>query len=152
MEDKKEQLRKWFSEEELSVLSELVNEKEIVKNGNVFTDLYSQMSYAMSDIAEFKNNIVSEVKSVASETGFSRVAEILLDSIPLFISDELGIKDCLLEMESEQNIDAERLMTLYNDIFSRINTAKHFFKINYLQNEIALKEKVAKMAINKILI
>lgn len=110
------------------------------------------MSYAMEDIAGFKESIALEINSIASEIGFSEVAEFLLDSVPLFIFTELGVKDCLQEMEPEQCISAERLMLLHNSVYARINTAKHFLKIESLRNRIRDKEKVTALAVNRILI
>lgn len=152
MDDKKKQLHRWFSEEELKVLSELANEKEIVKISKTYPDLYSQMYYAMADISGFKNNITSEIQAIAREVGFAEVAEILLDSIPLFISSELGIKDCLQEMEPEQCINAESLMALQNSVYSRVGAAKHFLKIECLNDRIREKKKVTALAVSRILI
>lgn len=152
MEDKKKQLSRWFSDEELKSLIELNNQQEVIKCSNTYPNLYSQMSYAMGDIAEAKNEIMSEVDFLAFTNGFDHIAEIILDSIPLYLSDKLGIEETASSMEPELCIDAKALMDLYNSVTARIEIAKHFLKIDNLRDKIRRKEEVSSLAVKRVLI
>lgn len=152
MEDKKKQLSRWFSDEELKSLIELDNQQEVIKCSNTYPNLYSQMSYAMGDIAEAKNEIMSEVDFLAFANGFGHIAEIILDSIPLYLSDKLGIEETVSLMEPELCIESGALMDLYNSVTARIEIAKHFLKIDSLRDKIRQKEEVSSLAVKRVLI
>lgn len=68
-EDKKKQLQRWFSDDEMAELSALRDKKEQVKVDHIYPNLYSQMSYAMENIAQFKNNAFEALEKLNDVSG-----------------------------------------------------------------------------------
>lgn len=79
-EDKKKQLQRWFSDDEMAELSALHDKKEQVKVDHIYPNLYSQMSYAMGDIARFKNNAFEALEKLNGNSG-DAVVKMLIKSI-----------------------------------------------------------------------
>lgn len=151
-EDKKKQLQKWFSDEELERLAGMAVEKELVKTDNVHPDLYSQMYYAMQDVADAKASILTVIDSLHSALGFKFLAEMILDGIPLSVANELCVADTMSSTEDELYLSAEGRMGLYNSVYAHIEAVKVFLEIGRLEDRIARKTDLIELAENKVLI
>lgn len=152
MDDKKkQQLLRWFSNEGRSELASLAGVKEKVKVDRIYPDLYSQMFYAMQDIATLKDEIFDEIKELNDMQG-DFIVDKILDSIYLsFISEFMDDEGNLDNAEEEEVIiTRKRLFDFSGDLYAKIDAAKHlkliFDKFNRIR-DIKLKIDLAKKGV-----
>lgn len=124
-EKKMQQIQKWFSDEELSELKSLSGEKETVKVENIYPNLYSQMSYAMGDIAKLKEEIYGEIEGMCKESG-DFAADALIKSI---YSEFLEIFEPY-EDSSDFNFTRDALKDFAGDTYTKIRAAESIREIN----------------------
>lgn len=151
MDDKKkQQLLRWFSNEDRSELASLAGVKEKVKVDRIYPDLYSQMFYAMQDIANLKDEIFDGIKELNANQG-DFIIDKILESIYLsFISEFMDEDGNLENAEEEVIITRKRLFDFSGDVYAKLDAAKHlkliFDKFNRIR-DIKLKIDLAQKGV-----
>lgn len=119
-EDKKKQLQRWFSDDEMAELSALYDKKEQVKVDHIYPNLYSQMSYAMGNIAQFKNNAFEALEKLNENSG-DAVVKMLIKSIYTEMVTTLEIFE---DDSDEFNFSRKDLREVASNTYAKIEAAE----------------------------
>lgn len=118
-------------------LSSLESVKEIVKTGNIYPNLYSQMSYAISDLQKEEQGILDEIKELYGIQGDFIVPKILESIHHAFIFEFMDGDGNMGDAEEEVTITRKRLFGFSEDIYATIDAVNHlmsvFNRIKYMQ-------------------
>lgn len=118
-------------------LSSLESVKEIVKTGNIYPNLYSQMSYAISDLQKEEQGILDEIKELYGNQGDFIVPKILESIHHAFIFEFMDGDGNMGDAEEEVTITRKRLFGFSGDIYATIDAVNHlmsvFNRIKYMQ-------------------
>lgn len=119
-EDKKKQLQRWFSDDEMAELSALYDKKGQVKVDHTYPNLYSQMSYAMGNIAQFKNNAFEALEKLNENSG-DAVVKMLIKSIYTEMVTTLEIFE---DDSDEFNFSRKDLREVASNTYVKIEAAE----------------------------
>lgn len=138
MDDKKKQ-------EELNAL---INKKEVMRAGNCYPNLYTQMSYAMSDLQKEEQAIYDEIKELYANQGDFIVNEILKGIYHSFISAFMDGNGNLGDADEEVTITRKNLYDFSGDLYAKVDAVihlksafDHFQQIRELKSRIELTNK-----------
>lgn len=138
MDDKKKQ-------EELNAL---INKKEVMKVGNYYPNLYTQMSYSMSDLQKEEQAVYDEIKELYANQGDFIVNEILKSIHHSFIFEFMDGEGNLGNADEEVTITRKNLYDFSGDLYEKVDaiihlksTFDHFRRIRELKSRIELTNK-----------
>ena len=138
MDDKKKQ-------EELNAL---INKKEVAKVGNFFPNLYTQMSYSLSDLQKEEQAVYNEIKELYAAQGDFIIKDILKSLQHSFIFEFMDGEGNLGDADEEVTITRKNLYDFSGDLYAkadaiiRLKSAfDHFSRIRELKSRIELANK-----------
>ncbi|WP_270288955.1 hypothetical protein [Bacteroides thetaiotaomicron] len=138
MDDKKKQ-------EELNTL---INRTETAKIGNWYPNLYSQMSYSLTDLQKEEQAILDGVKELYTEQGDFIVSEILKSIYPSFVTEFMQGDGNRGDADEELSISRGQLYDFSMDLCTKVDAAihlksafDHFHRIREIKYRIELAEK-----------
>lgn len=131
-------------------LSSLESVKEIVKTGNIYPNLYSQMSYNISDLQKEEQGILDEIKELYADQGDFIIDKILENIHHAFIFEFMDGDGNLGDADEEVTVTRKALYNFSEDLYAKINAAKHlksiFDKFNRIR-DVKLKIDLAKKGV-----
>ena len=143
LDKKKQQIYKWFSDEECSELASLAEVKAIVKVDHVDPNLYSQVFYTMQDTARLKDEIFDEITELNANQGDFIIAKILESILLSFISEFMDGDGNLGNAEEEVTVTRKSLYAFSGDLYAKIDAINHlkliFDKFNRIRD---IKQKI----------
>lgn len=147
-EGKKKKKQYVLSDEEMATLAALSGKNAYVVAGNCYPDLQSQMSYALRDVSDLKNQIFKLHENLILQSGYF-ASDALVNSIyHEFVTQFMGGDANLGAEEEVITVTRKELFEFASDTHSKIEAAKilrqiggNFDKIFYAEKNIDLAKK-----------
>lgn len=131
-------------------LNDLIGKKEVIKAGNTYPDLYSQMSYSFSDLERTEQRILGEIKELYDDQGDFIVSEILKSICPSFINEFMQGNGNRGNGDEEISFTRNQLFDFSVDLGAKIEAAirlKSVFDRSNLIREIKSRIELTKKGI-----
>lgn len=129
-------------------LSRLIDKKEVMKVGNCYPNLYTQMSYSMADLQKEEQAVFESIKELYNNQGDFIVAEILKSIYPSFVIEFMEGDGNRGNADEELSISRGKLYDFALDLGVKIDAAIHlksalerFHRIRELESRIELANK-----------
>lgn len=129
-------------------LSRLIDKKEVMKVGNCYPNLYTQMSYSMADLQKEEQAVFESIKELYNNQGDFIVAEILKSIYPSFVTEFMEGDGNRGNADEELSISRGKLYDFALDLGVKIDAAIHlksalerFHRIRELESRIELANK-----------
>lgn len=138
MDDKKKQ----------DELNALTNKQEVAKVGNLYPNLYTQMSHSIDSLQKERQAVFDEIKGLYDMQGDIMVIEILKSVYLSFVDRFMDGDGNLGDADEEISLTRGELFGFAGDVYTKIEAASrlksaldHFHRIRDLESRIELAKK-----------
>lgn len=125
-----------------------VGREEAIRIGNWHPNLYTQMSYSLSEIQKEEQNILNDIQELYANQGDFILSHILDNIYQSFIFEFMDGDGNMEDGEEEVVITRERLFLYSSDLYSKIDAIKHlnsiygrFDRIDTFKSRVDLAKK-----------